>query len=348
MIWFFFVTSLLLAFTGLTAWIWVEFFWTSVPKVLSSSQIKIMLSLLKCISGIMLVIAKFSGTADHILSVTAAVLAFFALLFWEITALRADLRREADRDAVTFDLTIAKETVFSGMKLIGALGQLVAYKRQRVLGTIRQIKQAGVPRARLSLFRSGLSPDLQTLLILQSLALFLRELLPRVVESDEQNFRIGLYMEDRGVMRPVKSWDHLKKDEQFLQSYNESVDHFRINCSDRPACAVRCLKEGLLIVGFCESGLIYYHERQKNYLKSLIAYPIGDYLNQDGEKVAASLVVDTNVAGHFKEEDRETIKSYMGQFALLLELEAATVSLFYLGGSSSGTKQDKPKKSGHS
>ena len=59
----------------------------------------------------------------------------------------------------------------------------------------------------------------------------------------------------------------------------------------------------------------------------MVAYPLTD-CRPDGIRVArAALLIDTNVAGYFREEDREVIESRLHEFALRVELEYAIRAL---------------------
>ena len=76
-----------------------------------------------------------------------------------------------------------------------------------------------------------------------------------------------------------------------------------------------------------EGTFAFFREAQKQYLKSMIAYPILHFREPDGTISQAAVVIDTNVAGHFKEEDRGVIEFFMDEFAARLNLEALLVGL---------------------
>jgi hypothetical protein len=61
----------------------------------------------------------------------------------------------------------------------------------------------------------------------------------------------------------------------------------------------------MLIVPDCvnDPGFQFFHPQQANYLRSLVAYPLAEF-SPDGRKpVRAALLLDTDVAGYFREED---------------------------------------------
>jgi len=226
-------------------------------------------------------------------------------------------RREADQQALSRQSMIR-------LKLIALLGQLVNTKAERIWDTWRLMTGKGsFKNDRAAAHFNGLNPKEHIVVVLQQLALYLIDFMPDTDEADKQNVRVGLYVALNEKLEPIASWDHLKRQKQFFTSYHKWPNKYHLGCQENPSCAVRCIREEkLIIVPDCKDGLSFYHDGQRNYLRSLIAYYIADFCDREGKRVQAALVIDTNVAGFFKEEDRTTIESYMEQFAIRVKLEA--------------------------
>ena len=81
----------------------------------------------------------------------------------------------------------------------------------------------------------------------------------------------------------------------------------------------------MLIVPDCANhpGFQFFHARQPNYLKSLVAYPLFDFSPDGAAPVRAALLIDTDVAGYFQEKDAEMIGICLNEFAVRIALEYA-------------------------
>jgi len=345
-IWVFFVLAVGFAFCGLLIWIVVELAWQWARPVFSTAWPKPTLSILKGSSGMLGIVSKGIETPSQQLATWTAGIFLVGLLFWELIDNRSTAKRDTDKKGEEedfkrreADFASVVEQAYLRTKLLASLGEVVAYKKQRVLSIVRRVLDGGFSRNAPDAHRAGLSPQEQTLLILQALTSFLHESLPRCENSERQNFRVGFYVERNGRMEPKESWDHRRKARQFLTSYIRFPDKFNLACENKAAYAVRCIQERkLLIVTNCLEEDACFHVNQENYLRSLIAFPILDFIDLK-QPIAASIVVDTDEEGFFKEEDRSTIESYMEQFALRLDLEAvAEMLLSPVGVSSRGEK----------
>lgn len=85
----------------------------------------------------------------------------------------------------------------------------------------------------------------------------------------------------------------------------------------------------MLIVENCEldEDFQFFNERQRNYLKSMIASPIKDLCLDGVNPVQTALVIDTNIPGYFREEDRPSLEIAVREFAVRLSLEYAVSRL---------------------
>jgi hypothetical protein len=206
-------------------------------------------------------------------------------------------------------------------RLLTALRGLVNIKRQRIRA---EMGNPNPSRHLIQRAREGLDPEGQIAIILERMADFLHQQLPPREQSTRQNFRIGLYVDRDGVMKPLDGFDfHAKKHDPFT-SYLDHEARFRVDNQTNPAHVVKCVQERrLLIVPDCarEAGFQHFNEEQKTYLKSLAAYPIIPFRQSARAERAAALVVDTDVAGFFQEEQREAMDFVMQEFGARLSLE---------------------------
>ena len=263
----------------------VTFRWGFIGRVYSSTWSKPVLSLAKVFPTALAVYARRAATPEAVLADLAVYVGLANLILWEsVDALAghkkgADRKRDDDsRREREDEADLWRNQAQVRTQLISYLGQLVSHKKQRLLPIVKRLARGDFSRARPEAYRRALAPGDQTLQILQLLVLLLRDLPPRAEPGEAQNFRVGLYVETKGVMTPVESWDHMKKERQFFTSYRLAPQKFEVDCRDNPACAVRCIQSGtLVIVPDCERDLPAIHDRQRKYLRSLVAFPILGY-----------------------------------------------------------------------
>lgn len=259
-----------------------------------------------------------------------ALAAIGAYAVWELCGIRGDHIKSKDQDNKLHDIVKLNKDILLRNSLLTALTEMVSHKKQRVCAALRQ--WAGkTPNQidRVGSMRDGLDAKGHIQLILQQLAAFLERRMPSDQDTSKQNFRIGFYVQCGDAMEQMDSFDLRRKSRMFLKSYRIAASHYSLQCTKDPSCVVRCVREQkLLVVSDCEKELVqFFHDDQRIYLKSLFAYPIIGFGDHDGPTVAACVVVDTNVAGFFKEEDRDEIETYIEQFAVRLDLEIALLKL---------------------
>ena len=253
-------------------------------------------------------------------------------LTWELTGIVAGWklnrgkRRDAGRIAVLEDRQEASRRAVADLeaeglfrtRLLDALRFALLDKSERIRTQLGATAAAG--RAPIHRARAALDPDLQSYVILKQMGFLLQGLLPHTLEALDQNFRVGLYVARDGFLGPTVSADLLSRRPARFLSFERHRDRFAVDNVIDPSCAVECLATGTLVIvpdGALRSGF-YMHEAQRRYLKSLIAYPIIPYGAEDG---VAVIVVDTNIAGHFREKDRAVLRDFMRDFAARLVLE---------------------------
>ena len=207
--------------------------------------------------------------------------------------------------------------------LLAHLREPVSHELQRVRRVVAHTEGS---RVSIQQVREGLDSEAQIRTILESLTGLYRFDVNSTGGTIQQNFRVGLYVEEAGRLVPRDAFDLGTKSHTPFLSPRTHPEHFRLDTEAAPSHAVRCVREGrTLIVSDCkkEPAFEYFGEVQESYLCSMVAYPLRD-CRPDGVNVArAALLIDTNVAGYFREEDREVIESRIDEFALRIELEYA-------------------------
>lgn len=90
---------------------------------------------------------------------------------------------------------------------------------------------------------------------------------------------------------------------------------------------VTCVnRKQMVIVEDCEAAAAkgefhFFNDNQRGYLRSMMAYYLGEVCCDDGSPAVAALVVDTDSAGYFREADRESLKFWLREFAARIKLE---------------------------
>ncbi len=269
--------------------------------------------------------------------VATYVFAIVGYLFWEIAGYVGDYRFKlakemtlAEHEREVTDLTQSRDE--AALEATG-LEWLLAHLREPVsheLHRVRSVVAQSPGRVSIQQVREGLDSEGQIRTVLESLAGLFRLDVMSTGGTIRQNFRVGLYVEEAGRLEPREAFDLATKSHTPFASPRTQPELFRLEPVAGPSHAVRCVLEGrTLIVSDCatESGFGYFGEAQRTYLRSMVAYPLID-CRPDGIHVArAALLIDTNVAGYFREEDRELIESRISEFALRIELGYAIRAL---------------------
>ncbi|WP_435011831.1 hypothetical protein P12x_006065 (plasmid) [Tundrisphaera lichenicola] len=224
-----------------------------------------------------------------------------------------------------------EDAEFEAVRLNWLLTQLrwsVSEKHQRV----RRVAQVNTSvRASIQQARDGLDPADQVHILLDLLASLLH--LWAVHEDGRrynQNFRVGLLAERGGRLEPLDAFDLATCDHEPFSSYEKHPGRYRLDNDTNPSQAVRCVREGrTLIVSDCESepGFEFFHDRQRQYLKSMVAHPISGFCPDGINPASAALVIDTDKPGFFCEENREMVESLLREFAPRISLEYAISGL---------------------
>lgn len=331
--------SLSAAVPGFVALGLVLFRWSWLGKRYREYWAKCAVAVFRAVAALCAVAAKFApAKPDTPLWeqpwVSTLVIAGLGYLFWEIAGAVGDHKFKLAKEITASEhkeelaeLTQDRDDAeFQSMRLgwlLTHLRKLVNVKRQRVRGVVQQTAAA---RASIQQVRAGLDPREQIQVLLECLAsLFHLHALHEDGSRHNQNFRVGLFAEQDGRLVPLATFALVSRSHDPFSSYAKHADRYRLDTDTDPAHAVRCVREGrTLIVADCanEPGF-FFHDRQANYLRSMIAHPLTGFCPDGFTPTRAALLVDTDVADFFKEEDREMLELLLSEFVARLDLEYA-------------------------
>lgn len=326
------------ALLGLAALLLVTFRWGWVERHYRDVVAKVAVAVFRAVAGGAAVLARSHPTVEGGWSdqpwVATIALAIFGYFFWEVAGAVGDSRSRASKEArgtarleeieaLKKDCGDAVLAATRSEWLLAHLREPINHELQRIR---RVIAQTVASRVSVQQVREGLDSDGQIRTILESLSGLFRLDAISAGGNIKQNFRVGLYVEEAGRLEPRDAFDLATKSHTPFASPRTHPERFRLDTEAGPSHAVRCVRQGqTLIVADCEAdwGFQYFEDVQPNYLKSMVAYPLQDCRPDGIRIVKAALLIDTNVTGYFREEDREVIESRIHEFALRIELEYA-------------------------
>lgn len=329
------VVSIVAAVVGLTALVAVTFFWSYVSPHYKEAWAKGAVAGFRAIAALLAIATRLAPTdlskpfLDQPWALTTLV-AVIGYLLWEITGVVGDHRYKSAKEETAADYQAqideanqdCADAEYQSMRLgwlLTHLRQLVNDKRQRVRG----ITQALGDRVTIQHARDGLAPYQQVQILLECLAsLFRMQAVHQDGSRHNQNFRVGLFAEREGRLVPLAAFDLSTRSHEPFSSYDRHADRFRLDAT-APSHAVRCIREGqMLIVPDCTAVPgFFFHDGQAAYLRSLVACPIANFCPDGVTPARAALLIDTDVAGFFQEDDREMLEILLTQFVARIDLE---------------------------
>jgi hypothetical protein len=190
------------------------------------------------------------------------------------------------------------------------------------------LRKRGIPHV-----RSALTPQPHLVELLQNLAVFFQAQLPSG-SGENRNFRVGVYVNVDQAMKPVQGMSLNDSSYTPFSSYQAHQDAFRLaDANTHPAHVVNCVRrKGMVIVEDCaraagEGEFFFFTEGQRSYLRSMVAYYLGEVSREDGTISEGALVVDTEAVGFFRESDRDSIEFCLREFGARLRLEMLLIAL---------------------
>jgi hypothetical protein len=247
------------------------------------------------------------------------VIAIFAYFAWELAGFIAEEQSKVEAAR----LRVLERTVTRFQTLFTLLSKCIKSKRADIAEAVKDRKARG-QKPSVNTVRDTLKPDLRIKDLLDKLAQGLT--LDGYPNRNplNQKFRVCVYIEDNGYVVDRFSFD---TDGQTVAATKSSAspEHrhkFCLGNRTDPSVVVQSIqKQEPIIVPDCnEIPGFYFNEVQKSYLKSMVSYPF--MLGIDPKKpTCAAIVLDTNVSGHFKEEDAGFLAQCLLEFSARIDLE---------------------------
>lgn len=331
------IVSIVAAVGGLIALVAVTCFWSRVAPYYKEAWAKGAVAVFRAVAALIAIATRFAPTdltkpfLEQPWAMTTLV-AVVGYLLWELTGVIGDQRYKGAKEKTAEDYQKQideatqdrEDAEFQAMRfgwLMTHLRQLVNVKRQRVRGVAQTLGD----RVTIQHARDGLAPYEQVRILLEWLAsLFRMQAVYQDGSRHNQNFRIGLFAERDGRLIPLAAFDLVSRSHEPFSSYDRHADRYRLDTT-APSHAVRCIREGqTLIVPDCAAVPdFYFHDGQALYLRSMIARPIASFCPDGVTPVRAALLIDTDVAGFFQEDDREMLEILLTEFVARIDLEYA-------------------------
>ncbi len=240
--------------------------------------------------------------------------------------------KTADQDLAS-ELDRAEREGRARTRLITTLGECVSGKIGRIkaeLGKIGNIQRT-INHARDALTPQ---PHLESLLI-SLLALLLEQ--ARTQGHVNPSFRLGVYINAGGVMRPVHRASAGQPGHFLFTSHNTHQSFFQLGGEGPRSCVVACVRQrAMLIVENCQeapdsASFVFFNQAQRSYLGSLLVYYLGQVQVGDGTMEEAAISIDTPQTGFFKESDRDAHEFCLREFGRRVCLEMCLVDLLRSG-----------------
>lgn len=250
----------------------------------------------------------------------------FLLLYFEQKGKGAELDLAAELDR-------AEREGRAQTRLITALSKCVAAKIGRVRAELAKL---GNTQRTINHARDALTsrPPLEALLT-SLLALLLEQASAQGLANP--SFRLGVYMNDGGVMRPLHRASAGKPGDFSFTSHDTHQPYFQLRGEGPRSCVVESVRQQtMLIVEDCleaadSASFVFFKEAQRSYLGSLLVYYLGQVHVGDGRIEEAAISIDTSQAGFFKESDRDALEFSLREFGIRVCLEMSLVDLLRSG-----------------
>jgi hypothetical protein len=248
---------------------------------------------------------------------------------WKVTQHVADYRNRAATRSLEMELQRAEREGARQARILTVLGACVHDKITRIS---RVLGDLGGGRRSIDHAREALTPAPHLESLLNSLsALFLEQ----AREEGERNaaFRLGVYIARDGAMQPLYGIDTQRPGYNPFTSFNQHRAFFQVAGEGPRSHVVRCVRERtLLIVQDCQAEsdrgrFVFFNDHQRSYLRSMVAFYLGQVRGEGGTLAPAALVIDTPLAGFFNASERASIEFCLREFGRRVALELCLVDL---------------------
>jgi hypothetical protein len=302
--------------------------WKTIGRHLGDLWPKIITKTIQLISGSASLFGAYSVGArkEEWLPAVSAGIACVAV--WEIVGQLIDNRIKAVDRIDKAALGRAEFQSKLRTMLLTVFRFAVDSKARRIRRQLEQSRRKlGMPH-----IRNALTPQPHLGELLQNLAVFYQSQLPGGA-GENCNFRVGVYLNVDGIMTPVQAISLNDSNYTPFRSYQDHQSAYRLDADANPSHVVICVRQRrMIIVEDCAKAadagdFFFFTEGQRSYLRSMVAFYLGDVSRENGTMAEGVLVVDTEAAGFFKESDRDSIEFCLREFAARLRLEMLLIAL---------------------
>jgi len=315
------------AIFGLVSLILACCFLKTLSQRVSDFWTKLVSKLIKFPSILASIFGTYAATHKEEWLPTAIAGALSAFL-WEIVESLVDHQTKKTNALAADALSRAEQQSRLRTNLLVVFRKAVDDKTKRIQKQANAAKQ----QVRVEHIRNALAPNPYIEELLNGLAVFFREQ-HSAPGGQTRNIRVGVYVNQDGVMKPIQSLSLNDSCSEPFSSYNTHQPAFQVNASGNRALIVSCiLEKRMLIVDDCvesakAGAFFFFREEQKGYLRSMATYFLGKVAQENGKMVEGVLAVDTDAPGFFKEADRDSLEFSFREFAARLKLELALNAL---------------------
>ncbi|VTR97904.1 hypothetical protein [Tuwongella immobilis] len=303
--------------------VWIGWNWKSIGRSVNELGVKIAAAIVKLVAAIASVGGTYAASQKEAWWLPVIV-GLFCLFSWEFLEKLVDNRVKAMDRLDKQALQTALSEVKIRTELLTIFRKSVVDKLKRLLQKLSNRRK----RSSLPVLRSALIPEQHLTDILTNLGGGLSAQLPEDAKI-QANFRLAIFVAREGQLHPRVVVDLNHPGEQRLASCRTHPERFCLSAEGAVSHAVLSIRQRKhLIVEDCltaaETGTFFYFEdAQKQYLASLVANYLGEVIDEDGQSKSASLVIDTNTAGFFRDENRISLEFCLREFATRIKLELA-------------------------
>lgn len=277
---------------------------------------KIIIEIIQTGSALTGVFAAFAPPADKGTWLIPVIAGGVCLLVGRILLLIVDSRQKAEAGR-------AKATAETLTRLLVGVRDAVKQKFARVLDAVRK----DIKKPTINHVRDTLTPQPHLDDLLWRMALTLQG--PLKPGAPDPNVRVGVYICRGGKMIPLHGVSLKNPGYNPFKSYDQHARHYQLPANEQSSHVVRCASQKrTIIVEDCErasrtNDFFYTHDDQKNYLRSMVVYHLGEVVDTDGKLADAVIAVDSDVSEFFKASMADVLDRVMQEFGLRVRLEMA-------------------------
>lgn len=251
---------------------------------------------------------------------------------WTFAQKKQSQLKEKNTEDLGVEIESLRKNIDGFVGVNAALNQCVKKKIERITKNYKANSRPTVEKV-----RNALKPSEHLNDLLESIGyLFSAE--TNNDQANPVNFRVGVYLNISGKVRPIAGIDLAEPGYSPFVSFEKYPVYFRMDNRVNQSNVVKCIQsEKTIIVGDCQHSALssqfsIYHEAQNNYLKSMVAYFLGKCLDDDANVTTGCIAVDCNDPGFFDRIGKDRIYNLLESYSSRIKLELILVHLLNDGG----------------